>query len=61
MIEWWCYRHINGTFHLKRYFSPLDIQEGRESPFVDSVYGPFQCNKYEDAQNIMREKLSRIR
>ena len=49
MIEWYAYKHNNGTIHLRRYFGdPLDIQEAIESPFVDSVTDVFlSCDREE--------------
>ena len=43
-LMWYGYRHIDGTIHAKRYFRPDDIQECRESNFVEDIYGPFECD-----------------
>jgi len=37
MIEWWAYKHINGTIHVKRLFDHSDLYEAQESDFVDQV------------------------
>lgn len=57
-LQWYAYRHINGTLHLKRYFGdPLDIREVKESPFVREVTGPFEANKRKEAEDIMRARF----
>jgi hypothetical protein len=48
-LQWWGYRHVNGTVQVKRCFDERDITEAKESPFVACVYGPFQCDSREDA------------
>jgi hypothetical protein len=47
--QWWGYQHLNGSLQVKRYFGPLDIQEARESPFCELVYGPFPASDRDDA------------
>jgi len=54
-FKWWGYRHVDGSIHAKRYFDALDIEEARESPFVDTCYGPFLCDNREQALSIVRE------
>jgi hypothetical protein len=49
MNKWWAYLHIEGTIQVKRYFSPLDIQEAQESDFVQLVMQPFAATDREDA------------
>ena len=49
MNQWWGYKHVNGTYQVKRYFDPLDISEAHESPFVDLVSGPWPCNSRDEA------------
>lgn len=46
---WWGYKHINGSFQVKRYFSPLDLKEARESPFVRKVFDKFTAKNRQDA------------
>jgi len=48
-LLWWGYVHTNGSIQVKRYFSELDIDEARESPFVKSAYGPWDCKNREEA------------
>ena len=58
-LEWYAYKHTNGTLHLKRYLGdPLDIREAKESPFVQMVTGPFEANKHSQAEEIMRARLA---
>lgn len=54
---WWGYKHINGNYQAKRYFEPLDIQEARESDFVDDVCGPFEADGREDALKQVEGQL----
>lgn len=58
-LEWYAYKHTDGTLHLKRYLGdPLDIQEAKDSPFVEAVTGPFSSNKRSEAEDIMKARLS---
>jgi len=56
-IKWWGYLHNSGTLHTKRYFSQEDIDEANESPFVQVVFGPWEVNSKEEAENKLRENL----
>ena len=49
MIKWWGYIHVNGSIHVKRYFSELDTDEAEDSPFVAQVIYPFKAYNREDA------------
>lgn len=55
-LKWWGYVHQNGTFQLKRYFSIIDLDEARESPFVDKVYGPWEVETREEAVDMLRQE-----
>jgi len=57
-IQWWGYRHTNGTIHTKRYFDKRDIEEANESPFVDQSTGPFEAGNADDARNIVFARLA---
>ena len=54
---WWGYKHISGTYQVKRYFEPLDIQEAQESDFCEYVSQPFYANDREDALNQIKLKF----
>jgi len=56
-LLWWGYRHTEGTLQAKRYFEPLDIQEARESPFVQSAYGPFKAEGRDEALKILEQHV----
>ena len=56
-LQWWGYKHTNGSIQVKRYFDALDIQEARESPFVAHVVQPFEAGNREQALRIARSKL----
>jgi len=55
---WWGYIHTNGSIQVKRYFEPLDLQEARESPFVQSAYGPWECEGRDDAINKIKSIIT---
>lgn len=50
---WWGYLHTSGTIQAKRYFSPEDISEAHESPFVAQVVAPFSASDRDEAINII--------
>jgi len=54
---WWGYLHVNGSLQVKRYFDEIDITEAWESPFVQRVYGPWECTGREDALKHLRMLL----
>jgi len=57
-LEWWGYRHINGSFHVKRYFfDPGDLDEAMESPFVKAVTTPFPATSRSEAIRIVTQRL----
>jgi hypothetical protein len=55
-FQWWGYGHINGNVQVKRFFDQRDLDEARESFFVDRVVEPFLATDREDALRIMKEK-----
>ena len=58
MIEWYAYKHINGSIHLRRWFGDsLDIQEANESPFVESVTKVFTAETRKEALELAKELL----
>lgn len=56
---WWAYRHVNGTFHWKRYFGPEDTEEARESPFVAEIYGPWPVDSRKEASDMLGKELAK--
>ncbi len=48
-MMWWGYTHVDGSVHVKRYFSRTDIAEAQESYFVCWVYTPFPAESREAA------------
>ena len=58
-LQWWGYIHKNGSTHLKRFFSDLDIQEAKESPFVREVFGPWEAADHEKANAVFSGLLER--
>lgn len=53
--QWFGYFYTDGNPQVKRYFEPLDIREAEESPFVHSVYGPFDAETREQALTTLKE------
>lgn len=56
-LEWWGYRHTNGSLQVKRYFDRRDTEEAKESPFCDIVVGPFLAKDREDAIKELKKKI----
>ncbi len=56
-LQWWGYRHTSGTLQAKRYWSVEDIQEAQESPFVKTVYGPFNAAGRDEALAILEQHV----
>lgn len=56
-IQWWGYKHQNGTIQVKRFFDGRDIQEAEESPFCQRAVGPFNCEGREQALEIAGKLL----
>jgi hypothetical protein len=56
---WWGYKHISGTYQVKRYFDRRDIDDANESSFCEIVFPPFYAENREEAlkqiQNIKDE------
>ena len=51
--KWWGYKHVSGTYQAKPYFGSLDIQEAKDSPFCEEVYGWFFAKSRDDALMIV--------
>lgn len=57
-LEWYAYKHNNGTLHLKRYWGDYgDIMEAKMSPFVRSVTGPFKAHNQHEAHDVMKARF----
>lgn len=55
---WWGYRHISGTYQVKRYFDERDIKDAYMSDFVEQVVRPFSAKNREDALKIIKIKCN---
>ena len=53
---WWGYRHTSGTLQAKRYFDKRDLEEARESGFVDIIVPPFEATNREEALKYIEEQ-----
>lgn len=58
MNTWWGYRHVNGTYQVKRYYDRRDLEDARDSDFVDAVSEPFKAEGREDALQKVKSLLS---
>lgn len=61
MREYYAYRHVNNSIHVKRYRPELqrgDIDEAVESDFVVRVAGPYEAEGRTDALLKARELLN---
>lgn len=62
-LTWWGYLHTNNKLQLKRYFDSRDLDEAKESPFVQRIFGPFQAVNWETAfdklEELSREKIKK--
>ena len=56
-LTWWGYLHINGHIQVKRFFDSRDIDDAKESPFVEKVFMPFPAFSRENAIQQIKEKL----
>ena len=53
---WWGYRHSNGSYQVKRYFSKLDLQEAYQSSFVARIFSEFPAKNREEALKEIKIK-----
>lgn len=56
-MMWYGYMHVSGSIHLKRYNDSGDIDEARESDFVEQVYGPFAAKTQSEALTILKTRV----
>lgn len=51
-LQWWGYKHVNGTFHLKRWMGPKmneAMQDADISPYVERYAGPVTATTADEA------------
>ena len=58
-LQFWAYRHTQGSILVKRYLGPVDIEEARESPFVMEIMGPFEAENINEARVFAMARLAR--
>ncbi len=56
-LRWYGYRHVDGSIHVKRYLSEMDIKETRRSDFVVYTWGPFTAKDRPDALDRIQSML----
>ena len=55
-LAWWGYIHQDGSVQVKRWFGDQrDIDEARESDFVETTYGPFKAANRSAALERLKE------
>ena len=57
LIQWWGYRHINGSIITKVFCHSKDILEAKSLPWVDETHGPFSAVNLEEARNVIFRAL----
>jgi len=57
-IQWYAYKHIDKSIHVKRFFDFKDLDEAWESTFVDVVTGPFTASSVEEAKGIATKRFT---
>jgi hypothetical protein len=56
-MKWWGYAHVGGTLQVKRYFDHRDLQEARESDFVERVLPVIDAESRDDAIRQYMDQL----
>ena len=59
MIKWWAYEHKNGSYLFKRYFDAEDLAEANVSPFVMRIFGPWDVQSREEAEQKLKAILKK--
>lgn len=59
-LEWWWYVHTNWSIQVKRYFDDRDLQDARESPFVQRLFMPFEANSRDDAEKYILDLMNEV-
>ena len=59
--QWWGYLHINGSVQVKVFFGEDDVENARESPFVEEVVQPFSARDRDEAIEKATEILQKRR
>ncbi len=54
---WWGYKHVSGTYQVKRYFDLRDIEEALLSDLVERVEYPFYADDRQEALIILKSKI----
>lgn len=55
--DWWGYLHVNGTIQIKSYHSAAQLQDAKESTFVELIVYPFKTSSREEAEIIITKKI----
>jgi len=57
MNTWYGYKHTDGSYQAKRYFTQQDLTDCQESDFVEAYTQPFQAEHREEALEITEQRL----
>ncbi len=55
--KWWGYVHVNGTYHVKRFFTKESFNDVKTSPFVLHIVDPFEAYNRDSAIEKFKENL----
>jgi len=58
--QWFGYKHVNDTIHVKRFLSLGDMEEAQESPYVVAIYGPFEASSAQEALHKLQLRIHGI-
>ena len=58
---WWGYKHTNGSYQVKLFFSQEDLEDAYESPFCELVMKPFPANGRDEATKIVTDYFNNIK
>jgi len=51
---------FNKKLQVKRFFGYEDIEEAKESLFVEELYGPFEANSRDDARETLKRHFGSL-
>lgn len=55
--KWFGYRHVNGTDHIKSWFTKDEYDEIASSPSVVWIYGPYYNDSRDDAIDTFKDEF----
>lgn len=61
MRRWYAYLHREGSLHVRPYLDSTgagDVEDARESPYVEAVVGPYDAHDRVRATAYAREEIA---